>query len=230
MKILAPVDRSHRDSIALPYCVQLAEDLSATITLAHVVPVTRSLVPGAMREAEAYVGAVEECLREQGITVDCVVRRGDPGATILDAVEELQIDIVVMTSRGRSGLGKLILGSVTDAVLANCHKPVILLSEAAGGKPVDELVRRQSVYLATFIWNKTARGLYSEGEARAELDRLALSGLDRTVLMSTFNALEEHGVPMGWLDIEFQMDTLRTYLPLEIGEDGVPELPRLRAA
>jgi len=95
---------------------------------------------------------------------------------------------------------------------------------------VDELVRRRSSYLATFIWNKKARGHYSEAEARAELDRLALSGLDKGVLLSTFNALDEHGVAMSWLDIEFQMESLRTYLPQEVGEDNLPQLPGLRAA
>jgi nucleotide-binding universal stress UspA family protein len=230
MKILAPVDRSQRDSIALPYCVELGEELNAEITLLHVVAVNKSLVPGSMREAEAYVGAVQECLSEQGVKVASVLRRGDPAAAIVEAVGELGIDLLVMTSRGRSGLGKLILGSVTDAVLASCSKPVILLSEAANGKSVDEVVRRRSAYLATFIWNKKARGFYSEAEARAELDRLALSGLDRSVLQSTFARLEEQGIAMNWLDIEFQMESLRTYLPQEVGEDNLPQLPGLRAA
>jgi hypothetical protein len=47
MKILTPVDQSRRDGIVLPYCVSIAKALDASIALVQVVPLTRSLIPGA---------------------------------------------------------------------------------------------------------------------------------------------------------------------------------------
>src|SRR3990172_144562 len=98
MKILVPLDKSPRDGIALPYSVRMAKPLKAPVVVAHVVPLTRSLVQNAMREAEAYVTAVAASHREQGITVDGCVQRGDPAAVIVTLAGGLRADLVVMVT------------------------------------------------------------------------------------------------------------------------------------
>ncbi|MCH8901508.1 MAG: universal stress protein [Chloroflexi bacterium] len=102
-------------------------------------------------------------LREDGLEVETSVRRGDPATVIVALAEEFEANLILMTTRGRSGLGKLMLGSVADAVLANSQKPVLLLSEATNGVAVDhEENRLEAAYLATVIWNKEAQGLYTK--------------------------------------------------------------------
>ena len=218
MKILVPVDKSHRDGIVLPYITQTAKALQATVILVHIVPLHRAVVfPRAVREAEAYAAAVAAGLRKQGIDAESVVRRGDPPSAIVALAGECHADMIVMTSRGRGSLGKLVLGSVADAVLANCGKPVLLLSESTSSVHTDENVGRQSAYLATVIWNRQVRGLCSTEEAQSQLELLASSGLDRDVLFSSYHGLEEVGsTPFDWLDIDFQLKTLRQFLPQEI--------------
>ncbi|MCH8949256.1 MAG: universal stress protein [Chloroflexi bacterium] len=217
MKILVPVDKSHRDGIVLPYITQTAKAFRATVIVTHIVPLHRAVVPGAVREAEAYASAVAAGLREQEVDAESVVRRGDPAPAIVALAGECQVDMIVMTSRGRSGIGKLVLGSVADAVLANCQKPVILLSESVTSERTDDTIRQQSAYLAAVVWNKQSKGLYTAEDAKRLLERLATSGLDRGVLFSSYKGLEEDGgIPFGWLDINFQMRALLTFLPEEI--------------
>lgn len=228
MKILTPLDQSHRDGIILPYSVRMAKALDATITVLHVVPITRSLLPRSTREAEAYLTATEAGLRDEGARVETILQRGDPATVIISLAEQLEVDMIVMTTRGRSGLGKLVLGSVADAVLSHCQKPVLLLSEAANGHKTDETVRLQSLYVATLIWQRQQKGVYTPEQAEEELDRLAGQGLDRTVLFETYRAHFERDASLPWLDIDFQLNTLRTFFPDALVELELSDLPKIR--
>lgn len=229
-KILMPVDQSRRDSIALPYAARMAPALGARIALVQVVPLTRSIIPNAMRHAKAYLDAVEAGLREQGLAVETAVRRGDPATVIIALADELKADLILMTTRGRSGLGKFVLGSVADAVLANCPKPVLLLSEHTNGVAANEENRIEAAYLATFVWNKKARGLCTQEEAERELERLVMMGLDRTVLFSIYHAQEDRGVPYAWLDIDFQVKALRKFFPEDAAASEDEEADQVRPA
>lgn len=231
MKILLPLDQSRRDGIVLPYAARMAPALSATIVVVRVIPLTRSIVPKAMGQAEAYLTAIAAGLREDGLVVETSVRRGNPATVIVTLAEEFEADLILMTTRGRSSLGKFVLGSVADAVLASSPKPVLLLSEATNAVPANEENRLEAAYLATVIWNKEAQGLYTKEEAERELERLVALGLDRSVLFSIYQTQEHQGTPCPWLDIDFQMNTLRKFLPenaASIG-DEVPELVRVKA-
>ena len=231
MKILLPLDQSRRDGIGLPYAAQMAPALSATIVIVQVIPLTRSIVPKAMRRAEAYLTAVAAGLREDGLEVETSVRRGDPATVIVALAEEFEANLILMTTRGRSGLGKLMLERVADAVLANSQKPVLLLSEATNGVAVEhEETRLEAAYLATVIWNKEAQGLFTKEEAERELERLVVLGLDRSVLFSMYQALEHQGATCAWLDIDFQMKALRKFLPDDAVscEDEEPERVRVK--
>jgi hypothetical protein len=59
---------------------------------------------------------------------------GAPGVSIVDAAAARHTDLIVMTSHGRSGLGRLIMGSVAESVLRGTTTPVLLLR--AAGAPV----------------------------------------------------------------------------------------------
>jgi predicted RNA-binding Zn ribbon-like protein len=55
------------------------------------------------------------------------VRRGDPVTEILEGVKVAKADLVAMTTHGRSGLGRLLFGSVAEAVLRHADVPVFLM-------------------------------------------------------------------------------------------------------
>ncbi len=214
-KILVPVDQSPRDGVVLPYCVRLAQPLSATLAILSVVSLTKTFFPNAIRLAEAYLTATELGLREQGVATQTIVRRGDPSSVIVALADEVGADLIVMATRGRRGVDKLFMGSVADAVLTASQRPVLLLNENAKLVQSSEETRLESAYVATVVWNKRARGLLTEEEATRDLERLAIAGLDRGVLFATYVAQDEGQSPLPWLDIDFQVSTLRRFLPAE---------------
>lgn len=215
MKILVPVDKSRRDGIVLPYAVRFAQAFEATIVLVHSIPLTRSLIPSATREAEAYITATAAGLEEKGLKAEAVVHRGDPASAIVAVAEEFAVDLIVMATRGRNGLGKLLLGSVASAVLSNCHKPVLLLSEGLSYAPEYDEGRLQAAYLGTVVWHREAKGLYSKEEAETELNRLTALGLDEAVLFAAYKDGGRQSALFGLLDYDFQISTLRQFFPEE---------------
>ncbi len=220
MKILIPLDQSTRDGIVLRYCSRMAKELRARIAIVSVVSVTRALKPGAMRHTEAYIEAVEAGLREQELAVEGLVQRGDPASVVVALADELDVDMIVMATRARGSLGKLVLGSVADAVLTSCQKPVLLLSEATENGRVDEKTRLQSAYLATIVWHRQIKGIYTAAEAESQLGRLAAMGLARRVLFETYEAQQKRGSTVPWLDVDFQLNTLAAFLPEALPEAG----------
>ena len=184
-----------------------------TVHLLHVVPIVRSLTPHAIRSAEAYVDAFETQLRGQGIEAHGIVRKGDPAAEIVKVAAEYEVDVIVMGTRGRRGLDKLFVGSVAEEVMSRCPYPVTLINEATAGSALDGKIWMQSSYMAGIVWNKVARGLFSEEQALAAMQRLEAQGLDHDVLKATYTTLQQSGTPAEWLDLDFQLDTLEEYMP-----------------
>ena len=66
-------------------------------------------------------------LKEAGFTVSVEIRFGDPGAEIIGFVEHEGVDLVAMTTHGRTGLRRLVLGSVAEHVLCRVPVPVMLV-------------------------------------------------------------------------------------------------------
>jgi nucleotide-binding universal stress UspA family protein len=217
MRILVTLDHSERDRVTLQLATTFAGPFQATLVLLHIVPLTRSILPSAVREAHAYLLALQTGLREED-AVDCelVVRKGDPAREILAVAEDAEVDLIMMTTRGRRGLDRFVLGSVTETVLAKARKPVILLNENASRATTSERARLQSYYLASVVWNKRRREIYDDEQAVAQLRRLATLGLDREILESTYTMLAKEGAAPEWLDFAFQVKTLEQFFPEDL--------------
>ena len=78
-------------------------------------------------EAEADLNAVADHLQAGGVWVETSVSDADPAAAIVQAADERQADIIVMSTHGRSGLRRAMFGSVTDQVLRTTTTPVLLV-------------------------------------------------------------------------------------------------------
>jgi nucleotide-binding universal stress UspA family protein len=131
--ILHPTDFSEPSAWAFRLACSLARDHGAGVHVFHVgrEPVVCPLGGVVPPEPEGY----EEGLREQllairaddpNVPVEHVLRfAGAPAAEIVQAARQLGADLVVMGIHGRSGLGRLLLGSVAEEVLRRAHCPVL---------------------------------------------------------------------------------------------------------
>jgi nucleotide-binding universal stress UspA family protein len=86
-----------------------------------------------MTESEAYLDSIRGQWSGLGIPVHTEVTRGDPAEMIVDTVSAVDADLIVMTTHGRSGLSRVIYGSVAEAVLRASPVPVLLIPVKVSG-------------------------------------------------------------------------------------------------
>jgi nucleotide-binding universal stress UspA family protein len=148
-RILVPLDGSTLSETALPLALDLlADSPTATLQLlrAAEAPVRLGTDPTeaqvrAVREAEDYLRAVAARLTGFGVKgVKTSVWYGPAAAAIVEAAQVGKIDIIVMGTHGRSGLGRLVLGSVAEAVLRATRTPILFVRD--GAAPVETLESR----------------------------------------------------------------------------------------
>ena len=133
-RILVPLDGSECAENILPKVEKLAADLKASVALlrvayAHTFPgvdPTEAEVK-VVREAEEYLGKIEERLKAKGFSVDSHVRYGIEAEEILDHAAQKDIDLIAMSTLGRSGVGRWLLGCVAEKILRHCPKPIFLV-------------------------------------------------------------------------------------------------------
>jgi len=133
-KILVPLDGSALAEAALGRAVEFAGD---GVTLMLLRAVEAHTLPGVdpsdaqvevVREAEDYLAAVAARLAESGVAqVETSVWYGPAALAIVEAARLRKADLIVMSTHGRSGLGRLILGSVAESVLRGTTTPILLL-------------------------------------------------------------------------------------------------------
>lgn len=84
-----------------------------------------------LEEARLYLERTAERLQAPNRTVHSMIREGQPAEQILAAAEELKPDAIIMATHGRSGLSRLVLGSVANKVLSEARCPVFLIPQKA---------------------------------------------------------------------------------------------------
>ena len=83
------------------------------------------------KEAGDYLSGIAAALSGRGVRVQVRVSRGTPVQEILAATRESGADLIAMTTHGRSGLRRLVVGSVAEGVLRRADSPVLLLRISA---------------------------------------------------------------------------------------------------
>jgi nucleotide-binding universal stress UspA family protein len=139
--ILVGLDGSHFAEQILSYTAELAAQLDCRVILLEVtIPPGAAVEPltGYFRstslekilrqedEAEAYLKQIARKLRKTGLKVSTLTVPGDPGETILRTAEEKKVDLIVLSTHGRSGLRRLVFGSVAEHVLKHSTLPILL--------------------------------------------------------------------------------------------------------
>lgn len=96
------------------------------------------LLAGAMkeqeREARSYLQKVRRRLTRAGIEAEVWLETGEPAERILEVAQLAGADLVVMSTHGRSGLRRMIFGSVAEAVLRHAGIPVLLTRSQPQGE------------------------------------------------------------------------------------------------
>ncbi|HET9200336.1 MAG TPA: universal stress protein [Dehalococcoidia bacterium] len=146
--VMVPLDGSELAEAALPHASEIARLTGARMVLVRGFDPIASLAPALggigsggytagelieetarveHEEAEKYLIARAAELRTQGVEVETRALRGNVIESLTGLARELPSAIVVMTSRGRGGLKRFVLGSVTDALLHRLEIPVVVV-------------------------------------------------------------------------------------------------------
>jgi nucleotide-binding universal stress UspA family protein len=84
-------------------------------------------IASAEGEARRSVSVAEALFREKGVKVRSEVLLGEPAEEITDYAAEQDVDLIVMCSHGKSGIGRWVFGSVTQKVLSAAHSPILVI-------------------------------------------------------------------------------------------------------
>jgi nucleotide-binding universal stress UspA family protein len=133
--ILAPTDFSELSAEGLRYACQLAKDTGAALIILNVAVVDESNTVS-KTEMERHRARLDEFVAGQIPIGDAkqnirkIVVAGQPYGAILDCAGNESADLIVMSSHGRTGLSRMLIGSVTDKILRGSSCPVLVVPVA----------------------------------------------------------------------------------------------------
>jgi len=145
--ILLPTDFSECARRAVPYAADLARLAGARVVCVHVVEpvvpavgwtplaeplpvgdISEQLEDSAARELPHFAG----CEEFEGLEVEDLIVRGEAAAEIVRVARERGADLIVISSHGRTGIGRIIFGSTAESVVRHAHCPVLVVKPPSG--------------------------------------------------------------------------------------------------
>lgn len=147
-KLLVPLDGSSVGEAALKHVEELIPQLTSAVvkyevtllqvisSLSHYVvageasvqvPYSEKEIARIKKRAKDYLDKAGEGLRSKGFTVKTKVATGKAAEEIIKAADEIGVDLIAMSTHGRSGLSRLTFGSITDKVLRTGNVPVLVV-------------------------------------------------------------------------------------------------------
>ncbi len=147
-KILVPLDGSKVSLAVLPFVEELAQKLGASLVLFHALPLLSTL-PGAetaplyvgnmyetlQAQAEQLLGRVEKEVKQRGIEVSRLVAIGSEVTHIVQAAQETGADLIALSTHGRSGLDRWVMGSAAEGVVRRTTLPCLVIRPLEAGEP-----------------------------------------------------------------------------------------------
>jgi nucleotide-binding universal stress UspA family protein len=199
-KLLVPLDGSTLAERALPYAVRLAGRLEAEILLLQVVELSPLLKGSLLAEAslinsaETYLREVKEVITDLTLPQHLPLERvhlkaitGNPSYEIAEIAASHKVDLIVMTTQGRSGLAHLLMGSTAASVIQHTELPVLVIRPTiTTSKPPQALAELMAVPLNSGLeegWGKMLVTLDGTPQAEAVLEyAITLAqGIDATI-------------------------------------------------
>lgn len=145
--ILLPTDFSECANYALSYAASLARQFSASIICVHVIepvmpavgytgltePLPISDLSEQLEEsAERELPKIGECEDCTGLEIEELIVHGDASSEIVRVASERKVDLIVIASHGRTGLGRILFGSTAESVVRHAPCPVLVVKPSAG--------------------------------------------------------------------------------------------------
>ena len=138
-KILAPTDFSQLSLIGVRRALEMAQPSGAEVIVYHVIAVgdnwfaTYEELNPARALLETEIGRLERFVKEKladycdVVEIRQVVEIGSPPASIVEKAEREAVDMIVMSTHGRTGIDHMLIGSVTEKVVAHASCPVLTI-------------------------------------------------------------------------------------------------------
>ena len=134
-KILVPLDGSKNSLRGLDEAIYLARQCQATITGLYIIPIyPRNLADAIMpfqihlnKEAKKFMDSAKKRSAKKGIDLKSKIIFGSPTVEIEELSKKGKYDIIVIGSRGQSGLKEIFLGSVANAIVHKSKIPVLVV-------------------------------------------------------------------------------------------------------
>ena len=121
--IIIPLDGSQLSEQVIPHATALAHSLGVPVT-----PVRVSNSPNDDSENIEYLNNVAKGIRDSGLeSSDGDILHGNPATAIIQMTETIPNSLVAMTTRGRSGIQRWVMGSVTDRVVRHSSSPALVI-------------------------------------------------------------------------------------------------------
>jgi nucleotide-binding universal stress UspA family protein len=131
--ILFTTDFSPAASAAVPFATELTKRYGAKLHALYVrPPIVNPMTPPLTWDGLEEAAAIEDTRHEKeltsafaGIQPDILIKEGDIWSSLTAALEEKNIDLIVLGTRGRSGISKIVLGSIAEEILRQAPCPVL---------------------------------------------------------------------------------------------------------
>ncbi|HZA22580.1 MAG TPA: universal stress protein [Dehalococcoidia bacterium] len=151
-KILVSLDGSALAEQILPYVRPLAKALVASIELLRTIPPSgleladpaygrypHQIDANLQGQALDYLRSISASLNGLGVSISYIVRQGDPASWITSEAEKEPGTLIAISTHGRSGVARWLLGSVTDKVLQATTTPLLIVRSSEPPNPVSEV-------------------------------------------------------------------------------------------
>ena len=140
--ILLPTDFSECGNFGLSYAASLARTFNASLICVHVIePMVPTVGYSGMTEpmpiaditeqledsAERELPKIAECEECAGLEIEEVIVHGEAASEIVRVAKERNVDLIVVSSHGRTGLGRILFGSTAEAVVRHASCPVLVV-------------------------------------------------------------------------------------------------------
>ena len=134
-KLLVPLDGSKNSLRGLDEAIYLARQCHATITGLYVVPLSKPQTNSQisyiekylLQNASKFMSKAKKRSAQNGINFFDKIAYGDEGSTIINYANKKKFDIIVIGSRGQSGLKEIFLGSVANSIVHKAKIPVLVI-------------------------------------------------------------------------------------------------------